>query len=56
MAGLLEELRDRPPVTVREVQSKWQLADTHQDAWTFFAVFVLALTAEWLLRKRWGLA
>jgi len=55
LPALLEELRDRPPEMEIEVQTKWQLADTNRDAWLFFLCFVASLTAEWTLRKRWGL-
>jgi hypothetical protein len=55
LASLLEELRDRPPEMEREIQSKWQLADSWQDAWTLLVLFVLLLAGEWFLRKRWGL-
>jgi hypothetical protein len=52
---LLEEIRDQPPELEIEVQTKWQLADTGADAWSFFLVLVALLTTEWTLRKRWGL-
>jgi hypothetical protein len=55
LPALLEELRDRPPEMDIEIQTKWQLADTPRDAWTFLGVFVVLLTAEWFLRKRWGM-
>jgi hypothetical protein len=55
LPALLEELRDRPPEMEIEVQTKWQLADTTPDAWLFFLCFVALLTAEWALRKKWGL-
>ncbi len=55
LVDVLESLRDQPPEMEREVQSKWQLADTSRDAWLYLAVFVLLLAAEWFLRKRWAL-
>ncbi len=55
LPALLEQLRDRPPELEIEVQTKWQLADTAQDAWTLLLTVVLLLTAEWFLRKKWGL-
>lgn len=53
--ALLEDLRDRPPEMDIEVQTKWQLADTGRDAWSLLLLLVGLLTAEWLLRKKWGL-
>jgi hypothetical protein len=55
LPALLEEIRDRPPAMDIEVQTKWQLADTPHDAWGLFLLFVALLTAEWFLRKKWGL-
>ena len=55
VTALLQGLRDRPPELEIEVQTKWQLADTARDAWLFFACFAALLTAEWVLRKKWGL-
>jgi hypothetical protein len=53
--GLLEDLRDRPPEMDIDVQTKWQLADTARDAWAVLLLLVGLLTAEWFLRKKWGL-
>jgi len=51
---LLAELADKPPeYEVR--QKRWRLAGTSGDAWLMFALMTVALTAEWFLRKRWGL-
>jgi hypothetical protein len=55
LPALFEEIRDRPPAMDIEVQTKWQLADTPQDAWAVFLLFVTILTTEWFLRKKWGL-
>ena len=53
--SLLEDIRDRPPEMDIEVQTKWQLADTGRDAWSLLLLLVALLTAEWFLRKKWGL-
>lgn len=53
--ALLETIRDRPPEMEIEVQTKWQPADTGRDAWSLLLLFVALLTAEWVLRKKWGL-
>jgi len=53
--ALLEDIRDRPPEMDIEVQTKWQLADTGRDAWSLLLLLVALLTAEWVLRKKWGL-
>jgi len=55
LVGLLEELRDRPPEMEIGVQTKWQLADSEENAWPFFLCLIGLLTAEWILRKRWAL-
>jgi uncharacterized membrane protein len=55
LPALLEEIRDRPPDLQIEVQTKWQLADTATDAWSFFLLVLALLAGEWTLRKRWGL-
>jgi hypothetical protein len=55
LPGLIEQLRDRPPEMDIEIQTKWQLGDTPRDAWTFLLLLVGLLTAEWALRKKWGL-
>jgi hypothetical protein len=55
VSSLLEDIRDRPPEMEIEVQTKWQLADTAGDAWALLLLFVALLTAEWFLRKKWGL-
>ncbi len=55
VTALLEDIRDRPPEMEIEVQTKWQLADTGRSAWSLLLLFVLLLTAEWFLRKKWGL-
>jgi hypothetical protein len=52
--ALLGEYADRPK-EYEERQIKWKLASTAADAWAFFLTLVGALSAEWYLRKRWGL-
>ena len=54
-AALLNEIKQSPPELVEEVLTKWQLADTWWDAWLVLSGLVALLTAEWCLRKRWGL-
>lgn len=51
---LLGEFANRPK-EYEERQIKWKLASTAADAWAFFLTLVGALSAEWYLRKRWGL-
>jgi len=51
---LLQELADRPP-EYEERETRWKLAGTSADAWLFFLALTALLTAEWWLRKKWGL-
>jgi uncharacterized membrane protein len=52
---LLSEIASQPLRTEIEIESKWQLADTTADAWSFFLVAIGLLSLEWYLRKRWHL-
>jgi hypothetical protein len=52
---LLQQIRDSRPEMQIEIQSRWQLADTAWDAWLYVLILVGLLTAEWSLRKTWGL-
>jgi uncharacterized membrane protein len=55
LPALLDEIYQQPPKMEFEQQQKWQLGDTALDAWLFFMAMLAILTAEWVLRKRWGL-
>ena len=51
---LLADLAARPPeYEVR--QTRWKLGGTSGDAWAMLLGMSALLTAEWFLRKRWGL-
>jgi uncharacterized membrane protein len=52
---LIREIKQKQSESQVEVQTKWQLADTAGDSWLFLLVFSGVLTAEWVLRKKWGL-
>jgi hypothetical protein len=52
---LMRDIKDRRHESEIEVQSKWQLGDTSLDAWLFLIALVGVLTAEWVVRKKWGL-
>lgn len=56
LPALLTELEKAPPKNEVEVRSKWQLADTPLDAWSYFLVVIAFLSVEWYLRKLWGMA
>ena len=53
--GLLQEIAERPEQFQIETQTKWQLTDTAADAWLVLVVLSAILSAEWFLRKKWGL-
>lgn len=55
LPDLLRDLKQRREELQIEVQTKWQLGDTALDAWLFVLAVVGLLTAEWVLRKRWGM-
>lgn len=55
LPGVLQELRQRVPEDVLQVQQRWRLADTLADAGILFLAMVALLSTEWFLRKRWGL-
>ncbi|MFT5524515.1 MAG: putative membrane protein [Pirellulaceae bacterium] len=55
LPALLDEIYRLPPKMEFEQEQKWQLGDTAIDAWLFFLALLGILTAEWVLRKRWGL-
>jgi hypothetical protein len=52
---LLQEIQQRHRQTEIEVQTRWQLGDSAGHTWLFLLAFAGILTAEWVLRKRWGL-
>lgn len=55
LAELIQEIKSSPPLGEIEMQSKWQLGDTWQDAWGSFLLLTSILGIEWYLRKKWGL-
>lgn len=52
---LLQEIRKKADEFEVEIQSKWQIGDTALDTWLLFLIFIVLLTTEWALRKKWGL-
>jgi hypothetical protein len=52
---LMRDIQQRQRESEVEVQTRWQLGDAPGHTWLFLLAFVGALTAEWYLRKRWGL-
>lgn len=52
---LIDEIKSAPAATEIEIESKWQLGDTATDSWAVFLIAATLLSAEWYLRKRWGL-
>lgn len=55
LGQLLEEIANRPLETKIEIPQRWRLADTFKDAMIYVSLFVVVLTVEWVLRKKWGL-
>ena len=54
LPSLIAKLADQPP-EYEERQTRWKLAATGPDAWLFFLALTALLSAEWFLRKKWGL-
>jgi len=52
LAAIFDEIAARPPTF--ESQERWSLA--LWDTWPMLLIMAACLTAEWFLRKRWGLA
>ena len=52
---LLDEIAANPPEMKIEVPTKHQLGKSFGDSAIFLGVFVLLLSCEWALRKKWGL-
>ncbi len=52
IAGIFEELLERPAVYANEAEWNWSLWDT----WPMLLLTVAVMSLEWFLRKRWGLA
>jgi hypothetical protein len=55
LPAALEELVTLAPKLEIDVPLKWQLGDTWYDALLYVLLFAGLLTAEWWLRKKWGL-
>ncbi len=53
---LLEKWQADPPAAEEPVLERWTLGESPIDAWVFLILFTSLLTAEWALRRRWGLA
>lgn len=56
LPDLLQQMQTLPEQIAVERETRWRLAGTASDAWIFFLGMVGLFTAEWALRKKWGLA
>ncbi|MFI4876749.1 MAG: glutamine amidotransferase [Blastopirellula sp. JB062] len=52
---LIEMVKESPPETEIEVQTKWTWPESARDAWLNLILLVSLLGGEWYLRKRWGM-
>lgn len=51
LPAVLRRIQQEPP----DLEVATEIRHTYWDTWPFFLLFIAALTAEWYLRKRWGL-
>jgi uncharacterized membrane protein len=56
IASLIDKIRQLRRDAEMPVVEKFRLGDDPVSAWILFLWFTAALTAEWFLRRRWGLA
>ncbi|MBA2113221.1 glutamine amidotransferase [Bremerella alba] len=52
---LLDQIKNRPPETEVEVQTKWTWPESGRDSWINLLLIVGLLGWEWYLRKRWSM-
>ncbi|MHC2068559.1 glutamine amidotransferase [Bremerella sp. T1] len=52
---LIEQIKNRPPETEVEVQTKWTWPESGRDSWINLMLIVGLLGWEWYLRKRWSM-
>ncbi len=52
---LLDQFIADPPVQKIMIPTTWRMGESALDAGAFLVVFVLVLTVEWFLRKKWQL-
>ncbi|PQO27105.1 glutamine amidotransferase [Blastopirellula marina] len=52
---LLQQIKNRPPETETEVQTKWTWPESSRDSWINLILIVGLLGWEWYLRKRWSM-
>jgi len=52
---LIERISELRRTSAAPVVTKYRLGDTPASAWPLFAVLIGLLSAEWILRRRWGL-
>ncbi len=51
LPDLLEKIRQHPP----DLEVEHEVRHTYYDRWELFLLFVVIISTEWFLRKRWGL-
>ncbi|QDU73349.1 hypothetical protein Pan97_03190 [Bremerella volcania] len=52
---LLDQIKNRPPETEVEVQTKWTWPESSRDSWINLLLIIGLLGWEWYLRKRWSM-
>jgi hypothetical protein len=55
LAEVLDDYIENPPTTKIEIPTKQKLGGEFWSSFIFLLMFVGLLSAEWLLRKKWGL-
>ena len=55
LGSVLDEFIANPPIETIKIPTTFRLGGTFTDSTTFLVIFVLVLSTEWFLRKKWQL-
>jgi len=55
ISDLIQEIKQRPTESEVEIQTKWTWPESNRDSWINLLMIAGLLSAEWYLRKQWGM-